>query len=265
MKNEEWDRSITSSSGDNLSNWNPRLGSLIPHDRILVKVSPNAKLSEATSLMLASNYSQLPVMDMVNGGNHGYETTDRARFSLTNIAQTKAIQNGQNRISMFLGLHDAVNKDISVTVKKESAVIATSWVPTYFKGSPHVDFRDELIYLRIEGENLGWKAHDAKISVLLHRENNPERLVWDNLVLEPLTPFEFEATIPNPGGLPVPMEAVLDWESGRQAIPIWPVEHTPSWYEQGVFRSTAGVLVAVAVLWVSIPILWKKLHPEEPS
>ena len=45
------------------SKWNPEIGLLIPEDRTLVKVSPNAKLEEATTLMQAYNYSQLPVME----------------------------------------------------------------------------------------------------------------------------------------------------------------------------------------------------------
>ena len=45
------------------SKWNPAIGLLIPEDRTLVKVSPNAKLEEATTLMRAYNYSQLPVME----------------------------------------------------------------------------------------------------------------------------------------------------------------------------------------------------------
>ena len=52
------------------SKWNPAIGLLIPKDRTLVKVSPNAKLEEATTLMRANNYSQLPVMEgerKVNG------------------------------------------------------------------------------------------------------------------------------------------------------------------------------------------------------
>ena len=52
------------------SKWNPEIGLLIPKDRTLVKVPPNAKLEEATTLMRAYNYSQLPVMEgerKVNG------------------------------------------------------------------------------------------------------------------------------------------------------------------------------------------------------
>ncbi len=45
------------------SKWNPAIGSLIPEGRTLVKVSPNSKLEEATTLMRAYNYSQLPVME----------------------------------------------------------------------------------------------------------------------------------------------------------------------------------------------------------
>ena len=52
------------------SKWNRAIGLLIPKDRTLVKVPPNAKLEEATTLMRAYNYSQLPVMEgerKVNG------------------------------------------------------------------------------------------------------------------------------------------------------------------------------------------------------
>ena len=65
-KGEATDRETTTS----ISKWNPAIGSLIPEDRTLVKVYPNAKLEEATTLMRAYNYSQLPVMEgerKVNG------------------------------------------------------------------------------------------------------------------------------------------------------------------------------------------------------
>ena len=56
---EATDRETTASA----SNWNPTIRSLIPEDRTLVKVSKNAKLEEATTLMRAYNYSQLPVIE----------------------------------------------------------------------------------------------------------------------------------------------------------------------------------------------------------
>ena len=70
-------------------------------------------------------------------------------------------------MSIALGLGGGSNKDVKVTVLKESEVVATSWQPTFFEGGASVDFDDELINLTIEGENLGWKAHDLRVIVRL--------------------------------------------------------------------------------------------------
>ena len=47
---------------DSTQNWTSTIESLIPNGRELVKVSPNAKVKEAITLMSCYNYSQLPVM-----------------------------------------------------------------------------------------------------------------------------------------------------------------------------------------------------------
>ena len=106
-------------------------------------------------------------VDVVNGGSHGYELSEAFRSSSTNIAQFRANRVGLNEVSIALGLGGASNKDVQVSALKESEVVATSWHPTFFEGGASVDFDDELINLRIEGENLGWKAHDLRVIVRL--------------------------------------------------------------------------------------------------
>lgn len=76
------------------SEWNPTVGSLIPERRTLVKVSPNAKLNEATTLMRAYNYSQLPVMEgkrKVNGV-----------ISWKSIGSSEIAQNGADEVRHYM-------------------------------------------------------------------------------------------------------------------------------------------------------------------
>ena len=113
----------------------------------------------------------------------------------------------------------------------------------------------------VKGENLGWKGHNLKVIVYVWREKGREKLTWDGLALEPLAPFEFEAIIPNPGGAPVPMDASLDWGGGREHIPVWPEERESRWFERSPFRSVGVVLLAVVVVWVGVPMLWRMVFP----
>ena len=89
-KCEATDRETTTSA----YSWNPPIRSLIPEGRTLVKVSPNAKLEEATTLMRAYNYSQLPVMEgekKVNGV-----------ISWKSIGSSKIAQTGTSKVRHFM-------------------------------------------------------------------------------------------------------------------------------------------------------------------
>ena len=93
------------------------------------------------------------------------------------------------------------------------------------------------------------------------RETGGEKFSWDGLSLEPLAPFEFETVIPNPEGRRVSMNATLDWGGGRQNMFVWPIQREKPWFERAPFRSVGGVLLAVVVVWVGAPILWRLVFP----
>ena len=76
------------------SEWNPAVGALIPEDRTLVKVSPNAKLEEATTLMQAYNYSQLPVM--------GGEKKVNGVISWKSIGSSVMAQTGTSEVRHYM-------------------------------------------------------------------------------------------------------------------------------------------------------------------
>ena len=84
------------------SKWNRAIGLLIPKDRTLVKVPPNAKLEEATTLMRAYNYSQLPVMEgerKVNG-----------IISWKSIGSSEIAQNGAGEVRHYMD--DKISRQI---------------------------------------------------------------------------------------------------------------------------------------------------------
>lgn len=62
MSNKSERRASDSETTGIDSEWNPTVGSLIPRNQTLVRVSPNDKLMKATTLMMTHDYSQLPVV-----------------------------------------------------------------------------------------------------------------------------------------------------------------------------------------------------------
>ena len=109
-----------------VSEWNPPIGSLIPEDRTLVKVSPNAKLEEATTLMRAYNYSQLPAMEgegKVNGV-----------ISWKSIGSSEIAQNGAGEVRHYMDdkvLHQIVDEtesliQVSHTIEEHDYVLVKS-------------------------------------------------------------------------------------------------------------------------------------------
>ena len=85
------------------SNWNSTVGSLIPNDRVLVSVSPNAKLKEATTLMLSYNYSQLPVM----GGSRDRDV--KGVISWKTIGSSRVAKPEVNEVRHCMGTFQVVS------------------------------------------------------------------------------------------------------------------------------------------------------------
>ena len=203
------------------------------------------------------------MVDMVKGGSHGYETTSSIGVSSTNFAQIGAIKEGWNEVTISLGLRDATNENIRVIVSKESEIIATSWEPTSFDWSATVDNNGDTLDLRVEGENLGWQAHDLVATALVWRDigtgYDRESYSWPLGSLQPMASFGVDRAISNGGKEKVyRIDVELEWGAGRDFITAWPpVVDTPkpSLFNNSIFRSTIGILVSVVVLWVGIPAL----------
>lgn len=175
------------------------------------------------------------MVDMVNGGSHGYETTSIFAASSTNFAMYKAVQPGWNEVSVYPLLFDANNKDAEVVVKKESEIIATSWRRAFFKAETRAEIHGDTIHLELEGENQGWGAPDLSVRAMVFREDGSRQIhSWDHGPLEPRGSVDLEETIPNEGDSPVVSVTMeLEWESGRQMFQAWPEEPGRSWYTWG--------------------------------
>ena len=154
-KCEATDRETTTST----SNWNPSVGSLIPEDRTLVKVSPNAKLEEAITLMLANNYSQLPVMEGDRKVNGAISWKSIGSSKVTNMEVTEVrrcigkCQIAKSTDSVFevahlIAEHDFVLvKDTSdiitgiVTASDLTSLFRELYEPFYLTGSVELNMR----------------------------------------------------------------------------------------------------------------------------
>ena len=199
------------------------------------------------------------MVDLVNGGSHGYETSPTFAAASTNFAMYKAVQPGWNEVSITPFLFDAGNKDIKVIVKKESEIVVTSWKRPSFEGEVVAKVKDDAIELHLEGENQGWGAPRLVVNAVVFRESGIRRVhTWDLGPLEPLGSVNLERSILNEHESPVVSVVMeLDWGSGRQAYLAWPEESESPWYTRGVFRSSIGAMIALVVLWVTGPMLFE--------
>ena len=199
------------------------------------------------------------MVDMVNGSSHGYETGPTFTAASTNFAMYKAVTPGWNEVSIYPFLFDASNKDVRVIVKKESEIVATSWGPPSFEGNAGAELKDEAIHLWFSGENQGWGALGLEVQATVFREDGSiHPRFWDLGPLQPLGSVGFQQTIPNKHGSPVVSVVVeLDWGSGSQPYLAWPKEPEPPWYTRAVFRSAIGAMIALVVVWVGGPMLFR--------
>ena len=199
------------------------------------------------------------MVDMVNGGSHGYETSPTFAAASTNFAMYKAVTPGWNEVSIYPFLFDASNKDIRVIVKKESEIVATSWGPPFFEGDAGAELKDEAIHLWFNGENQGWGAPGLAVQATVFRDDGSiHRHSWDLGPLQPLGSVGFRQTIPNSNeSLVVSVFMELDWGAGRQPYLAWPKEPETPWHSRAVFRSAIGAMIALAVVWVGGPTLFR--------
>ncbi len=100
------------------SEWNPAISSLIPKGRKLVKVSPDAKLEEATTLMRAYNYSQLPVM--------AGERNVKGVISWKSIGSSEIAQIGTSEVRHYMD--DNISNILRQTVYATDSLIQVSHI-----------------------------------------------------------------------------------------------------------------------------------------
>ncbi len=117
------------------------------------------------------------MVDMVNGGSHGYETGPTFAAASTNFAMYDAVQPRWNEIAIWPYVLDASNKGIGILVKKKSEIISTSWRRASFNAEARAEVDDEAIHVQLEGENQGWGASDLTIKAMVFREDGSRRAI----------------------------------------------------------------------------------------
>lgn len=214
------------------------------------------KVKRVTDL---DNGFQWSMVDAVNGTSQGYELSDTFRASSSNIAQISAVTGGLNEVGLSLGLQDAGNDDIMAVISKESEIIVTTWPPSLVEGHTDVKVRDNVVDLAVEGQNTGWAAPRLSATVLIWSDTHHDRFTWDLGPLEPLGTFELnEKIVLEPGRDPHRIDVDLDWGTGRRSYTVWDTSSVSTFERfiaHSVFRSTIGVMVAIVVLWVCVPML----------
>ena len=202
------------------------------------------------------------MVDLVNGGSSGYETGPTFSARSTNIASYRSIHAGWNEITTRLDLMDASNKDIQVLIKKESEILATSWNPASIEVQARAEINEGTIDVSVKGKNIGWHAPNLTVRILVFRENGVRQVYpSEKGPLEPLATLRFDEVVPNEGASPIALIlAELVWSTGNEVIQAWPLEPAPPWYSSLIFRSTYGGMIALIVIWVGIPRLFRAMR-----
>ena len=79
--------------------------------------------------------------------------------------------------------------------------------------------------------------------------------------MDPLATVNFDEVVPNEGASPIALILTeLAWGTGNEVIQAWPLEPTRPWYSSLAFRSTLGSMIALVVIWVGTPVLFRALR-----
>ena len=79
--------------------------------------------------------------------------------------------------------------------------------------------------------------------------------------MDPLAAVSFDEVVPNEGASPIALVLTeLAWGTGNEVIQAWPPEPTRPWYSSLAFRSTLGSMIALVVIWVGTPVLFRALR-----
>ena len=202
------------------------------------------------------------MVDLVNGGSSGYETGPTFTAKSTNIASYRSIRVGWNEITVRLDLMDASNKDIQVLIKKESEILATAWNPASIEAQARAEIRDDTIDVSVRGKNNGWHAPHLTVRTLVFRQDGTRQVyISEKGLVEPLATVSFDEVVPNEGAFPIALILTeLAWGTGNEVIQAWPLEPTPPWYSNLAFRAIYGSMIALVVIWVGTPALFRALR-----
>ena len=99
---------------------------------------------------------QWSMADVYNGASVGYEVGSRFAGASSNVAQMSSIEPGLNELRISLGLLDASNKGLVVLVRKDSAVVVSSWRPALLRPLVKSSIDGDRVSITVKGENQGW-------------------------------------------------------------------------------------------------------------
>ncbi|MCA9852221.1 MAG: hypothetical protein KC482_01250, partial [Dehalococcoidia bacterium] len=196
------------------------------------------------------------LVDAVWGYSAGIQYTSRLQLASTNLATIPSIQPGTNTISVELDLSLAPEATGTVTVLRESEVVAWPLGPASIDltGDTEVD-GDGTVHLDLEASNDGIPTDRLAVSLLVfygdgEREAIP---VESDLIVEHGKPTPIVAEVELSRSDVKSVQAYLDWQTGRKNYTLWPHEEkSPLDYVEQLV-SPLGAVVALVVLWISVP------------
>ena len=208
---------------------------------------------------------QWSMADVVNGSSLGYETSEQFTARSTNFVQLASVQPGVNEVNFTLGLLDASNPDISALLMKDSKVVATKVQPDYLDIKARAVMDGPRVFLSVSGNNNGWAAPQLNLHAQVFHEGGAYQ--EQSFILgrvDALADFDYDEYFTldeNVSTAPVKViMAQLDWGTGQHILQAWPPPPVVPFYAHSFFRSGIGVMVAVVILWVGIPALFRAVR-----
>ena len=138
---------------------------------------------------------QWSMADVYNGASVGYEVGSRFAGASSNVAQVSSIEPGLNELRISLGLLDASNKGLVVLVRKDSAVVVSSWRPALLRPLVKSSIDGDRVSITVKGENQGWATSklDATARVT-YADGAHQTHSWSADSVGPLAEFRTEET-----------------------------------------------------------------------
>lgn len=205
--------------------------------------------------------------DAVNGSVSGLELTDFFSARSTNFAPLQAVAGGENKILFELDLQDASNQDISVRLKRTSAIRTTSLQPPMLEVDADSEVVGEELLIRTRIKNSGWAPPSLNLSTVVFDQNgNITRRqsldvqedrphageIWEGFLKLSLPDSSDESAV----------HLVVDWSTGSSILPVWPPNDSPG---SSVWRFAPRpplltMVGALTVLWLTVPELSVRLR-----